>query len=153
MRKKLFVTGIILLLTGYAFSQNYQTSAGIRLGAFPGITLKHFIKEGHAIEGVVSTRWESLLIAGKYEIHKPLAEVPDLYWYIGGGGHIGMWEPHWDNDATGPVLGASFILGLEYVFPTVPFTISLDWNPAVNIIGPDPVWFDNAALSFRYRFK
>ena len=152
MRKKLFVAVLFLLLTGYAFGQNYQNSAGIRLGAFPGISLKHFLQEGHAIEGALSTRWEGVLIAGMYEIHQPLADVPDLYWYIGGGAHIGMWNARWEDDVAGPVLGASFILGLEYVFPTVPFTISLDWNPAVNIIGPDPIWFDNGALSFRYRF-
>jgi hypothetical protein len=53
----------------------------------------------------------------------------------------------------GPVaVGLDGIIGLEYALPDAPLSISLDWKPAFNILGPVGLVGDEGALSVRYRF-
>lgn len=150
MKKWMYSLMVFLLIAGYASAQEYNTSLGLRLGTFPGVTAKTFIAENHALEGSLSTRGGGALISGLYEIQKPFTELPSFFWYIGGGAHTGFWpENNKFMDETF-VLGGSFVLGAEYVFPEVPFVISIDWNPAINLVGPSGIWFDKGAIGVRY---
>lgn len=69
----------------------------------------------------------------------------------GFGGHLGFWDgghARWaDDDRSYTVLGIDGILGLEYSFVEVPICISLDWKPALNLIGHSGFLGDGGALS------
>jgi hypothetical protein len=157
MRNKIIVL-IVLLFLGLSTnaSAQYRTGIGARLGFFNGFTIKHFLNDQNALEGIVSTRWNGFVITGLYEWQKPFPDVPNLDWFIGGGAHIGFWGEgyyNWEENQSHTIIGADFIIGLEYTFKDVPISLSLDWKPAFNFIGYSNWWGDGAALSVRYTFK
>ncbi|HLO91382.1 MAG: hypothetical protein ACM3ME_07545 [Chloroflexota bacterium] len=162
MKIKLTIIAFVLALTSLqVHAQHYRTGIGARLGYFNGITLKHFVSESNALEGIASFRWNGFIITGLYEWQKPIQGAKGLDYELGLGAHIGAWgdrsDPYWhkddpfdDNSFT--VVGVDFIAGLEYTFPEVPFNIALDWKPAFNF-GGNRWWGDGLALSIRYTFK
>ena len=158
--KRILLLVILTFSMSYAFSQSYTTSAGIRFGTFQGVQIKHFLQDGQAIEGLVSTRWNGIIVSGLYEFQKPFksSDTESLYWYMGGGAHVGYWGAGYyyaDKDDVAGVLGLDFIAGLEYEIPEVPFTASLDWKPSINLVGEvgeRRFWPLGGGLSFRYTF-
>lgn len=158
MRKRFVFFSIILLFSAgtlTSFGQLYNTGVGARLGFFNGLTVKHFMQEGRAVEGILSTRWDGFIITGLYEFQQPFADVNNLEWFYGGGVHVGFWQAgryHFDDEAKS-VFGLDLILGVEYTFDEVPFSASLDWKPAFNVIGNSNWWGDGVALSIRYTFR
>ncbi|MBI4929114.1 MAG: hypothetical protein HY841_00005 [Bacteroidetes bacterium] len=153
----------------------YQTGIGLRGGFEGGITIKHFIKSNKAIEGIVSRGWGygGIRITGLYEIHKPFPEVKGLDWFYGLGAHVGFYNGsyygyygyagggYYDKKgkwhATGyrdnyTVAGIDGILGLEYQFEEIPFTIGIDLKPSFDFIGRAN-HFGDGAFSIRYTIK
>lgn len=156
MKRIIFVLLMSVAFHFLATAQSYQTGVGLRGGFSNGITVKHFISEGTAVEGILSTRWRGFLITGLYELEKSTA-VNGLDWYYGVGGHIGVWNNNRDNnpftdDGGATILGIDGILGIEYTFGGIPINLSLDWKPAFNLIGSTGFWGDSGALSIRYVF-
>ena len=159
MKKGLFILLLWIFVQGSVSAQGYTTSGGVRVGPLSGLTIKHFIGTDKALEGLLSWRWNGFLVTGLYEYQKPIKEVKNLEWILGVGGHIGVLEDrrYWGYKYSYPyesraILGVDFILGLEYIFDEVPFTLGVDWKPAVNIIGY-PFWGDHVGMSIRYVFK
>ena len=166
------VTGYILpvlftvLLPLYSYSQSgsgdYKTAGGIRLGFYPGITVKHKLEKSAALEGILSSRYNGLIITGLYEIQAPAFTSTDLrgfQWYYGGGAHIGTFGTGSYKNRNGVLystttftLGVDFILGLEYKMEEIPFLIGLDIKPFFDLVNPGRGYWDSA-LSFRYIFK
>ncbi len=156
MKKNLWLVIIIMFICKIGFSQGYQTSAGIR-GAFAsGITVKHFVDENAAVEGILSAGTWGGGITGLYELHAPAFEVERLYWYYGAGAHIAQWNDDFPgvslNEGNHIVLGLDGILGLEYNIGEIPFTISADYKPSFNLTGFPGFWAYGAAISIRYTF-
>lgn len=154
--KKLLIIGIIILSSALSTNaQDYLTGIGLRGGLSNGITIKHFVSEDNALEGIVSLRWKGLMVTGLYEFERYL-DVPGLSWYYGGGAHIGFWNaadndiPWADAHDNYTVIGVDGIIGIEYTFEGVPINISLDWKPAINLIGYTGLWADEGAFSIRY---
>lgn len=153
MKKILF---IIILIAGFQHvdAQPYRSSVGLRAGVSPGVTFKGFMSGNEALEGILSTRFDGVNITVLYEWHAPLGEVPNFFWYFGGGGHIGSWKS--DRYVKDPlvdsyfVLGVDGILGMEYTFEEIPLNLSLDWKPAFNLIEYSYFVYDELALSARY---
>ena len=159
--KKILITAIVILsMVSYSHAQQYyQTGIGLRGGLSQGLTVKHFISEQAAIEGILTTRWKGINITGLYELHAPAFDVDRLNYYYGFGGHIGFWDSKnnlgWGddyNDGQYTVIGIDGILGLEYNFAEAPVNLSVDWKPAFNLSGHTGFWGDEAALSIRYIF-
>ncbi|MFW6257628.1 MAG: hypothetical protein ACOC11_02475 [Prolixibacteraceae bacterium] len=158
--KKLFLATFLILATTVITNaqQSYTTGIGLRGGLASGVTIKHFVGDNAALEGILSTRWSGVIITGLYEIQKTAFDTPGLYWFYGVGGHIGFWDNYaghrwFDNNGAGStVIGVDGILGMEYAFAEIPFSISLDWKPAFNVIGNTGFWGDSGALSVRYIF-
>ena len=155
MKKLILVTTIALFVLSNVNAQDYKTGIGVRGGLYNGLTIKHFLSSKTAVEGLVSTRWEGLEITGLYEISNDNAfDVDRLNWYFGVGAHLGLYngDNNTYDDPAGSyvVLGADFILGIEYNFTELPINISLDWKPAFNFIGYSRFWGDGGALSIRY---
>ena len=147
---------LALILSLNARSQDYANALGARLGLAQGITFKHFVTTTDAAEGLLTIRWSGFDITGLYERHMTAFDVNGLYFFYGGGAHIGVWNGvvssryNYSNSHT--VLGIDRIIGLEYVFSEIPFNVAIDWKPALNLIGYTGFWGDELALSFRFIF-
>jgi hypothetical protein len=157
MKKILLAFTLIVSLTALSYGQDYQKAIGLRGGLSNGITAKMFLGEKSAVEGILSTRWSGFNITALYEIHRANAfDVERLNWYYGVGGHIGFWNgtyTTWGTSGTSyTVIGVDGILGIEYNFLEIPINISLDWKPALNLIGYTGFWADGGAASIRYYF-
>lgn len=161
MKKALFILliGLGALNTSWA-QKDYNTALGLRGGSGNGVTVKHFISDKNALEGILFTRWGGFNLTGLYEVHKGFPGANGLNWYYGPGAHIGNWvdngrNPWFKNNDEKRyfVIGADFILGIEYNFKEIPINISADWKPAFNLIGNSGFWGDNGGLSIRYLFR
>ena len=152
--KKLFIVGILVTaFTATLSAQNYQTGFGVRLGYDNGLTLKHFMSPSSAFEGILSASPHHFQLTGLYEYQQPVPGAPNLDWYVGLGAHLGnIYKKDWAGDKL--IIGGDLIAGLEYAFPSAPFTASLDWKPSFNFVGDwNDYWYAGFALSLRYTFR
>lgn len=156
MKKILMTMVAVFLMVSYSNAQDYKTGIGFRGGLSNGLTVKHFISEKAAIEGILTTRWKGFNVTGLYELHTRAFDTDRLNFYYGFGGHVGFWNGSnvgWaDDDKQYTVIGIDGILGLEYNFKEVPINLSLDWKPAYNLSGYSGFWGDGGAFSIRYIF-
>ena len=161
MKKYCLVILFVFAFSGLIKAQNYETAIGIRGGFAPGLTVKHFLTDKTAVEGIFSTRWGGFMITGLYEIEAPAFDTEGLSWYYGGGAHIGFWNssnsdnPWWEDDHNDnyTILGIDGIIGLSYTFAEIPINVSIDWKPMINFVGYSGFWGDMAAISVRYTIK
>ncbi|MFW5820712.1 MAG: hypothetical protein ACOCWA_05440 [Bacteroidota bacterium] len=157
MKNKLIFTLFLSILINYGVhAQDYINSVGFRGGLSQGITYKHFVTTTDAVDGILAMRWGGFNITGLYERHIEAFDVEYLYFFYGGGAHIGFWDgdsnPWFDENRGYTVIGIDGVIGLEYVFREIPFNIALDWKPGLNLIGTTGFWGDELALSFRFIF-
>jgi len=162
---KLFTIVVLSLLSLTGNAQGYKTAIGIRGGIItPGLTIKHFIKDDAALEGIVATRYRGFSFTLLYEKHKSNAfEYSQLAWYYGAGGHVASYDQYYygyykngsyyRDGFHGNVLslGINGIVGLEYHFEEIPFTHSLDAMPYFDFVFRGRSFLD-LGLSFRYVF-
>lgn len=156
MKIRIFLSLSLLVISLTCFAQEYKTGLGLRAGLGYGFTAKHFISQKDALEGLFVTRWNGINFTGLYEIHNTAFNVDHLYWYFGGGAHIGFWNgthtPWGSRIGSYTVIGIDGIIGIEYNFQEVPINISADWKPAFNFVGYSGFWGGEGALSVRYIF-
>ena len=153
--KKLVLILITLIVLGLTVNaQDYRTSLGLRAGFPYGVTVKHFLNPTNAVEGILASSWGGFVITGLYENEHWTGQYPGLNWFWGFGAHIGFWNNnrYIDDVDVGSVLGADFILGLEYTFDDIPLNLSLDIMPSVNLIGYTGWGGIHGGLSIRYVF-
>ena len=157
--KKLVSVLVVLLMVGAAGSvsaQDYKTALGVRLSSSPAIvnnsiSIKHFVTEKAAIEGLFSFG-DPLAIGALLEIHEPLG-TPGLQWYYGGGAYLGFvksYNVNTDKNETNTNFGAQGVLGLDYKFTKVPVNLSIDWKPELNLV--TDINFEPAAVGLTARF-
>jgi hypothetical protein len=119
----------------------YKAAIGLRAGETSGITFKIHTNPTSGLEFIagVSDNWFSL--TGLYEKNAPAFNVAGMEWYYGGGGHLAFaadnyyHEGHSYTRAESYALGLDGIVGLEYKIPEIPFAISLDIKPLIEIDG------------------
>ena len=155
MRRGIIAFLLVMSIIGQAKAQDYKTGLGLRAGSSWGLTVKHFESSKAALEGILAFRWEGFGATGLYEVHNKAFEVDHLYWYYGGGAHIGFYNGDnvsWGTNGTVyTVIGIDGILGIEYTFREAPINIGIDWKPALNLIGYYGLWSEGA-ISVRYVF-
>ncbi len=154
--KKILIVALLVAMTSAISAQNYKTGIGARVGFFNGLTVKHFLNQNNAVEGILNFRWDGVIITGLYEWQNPLPNAQGFDYYLGIGGHIGIFDDYeWgdDDDDASTIVGLDLIIGLEYTFPQAPFTIGLDYKPAFNFIGDNRVWADGLALNLRFNIN
>ena len=156
MRKIILTIVLTLCFVTLLSAQEYKTGIGFRGGFSQGLTLKHFVSNRTAFEGLLLTRWSGFGLIGLYEIHNQAFDVDHLNWYYGFGAHLGFWNgdyTYWGNPGTSyTVFGLDGIIGIEYSFAEAPINIGLDWKPAVNLVGYPGFWADGGAISIRFIF-
>ncbi|HYM95383.1 MAG TPA: hypothetical protein VET23_14695 [Chitinophagaceae bacterium] len=158
MKKTLFV---FLLFAGFLFfnhisAQEYKTALGVRLSSRSAvvnnsISLKHFLNEKTAIEGLFSFG-DPLALGALLEVNKPIAGS-GIQWYYGGGGYLAFVKSYNVNkqkNETTTNFGAQGVLGLDYKFANLPLNLSMDWKPELNIV--TAINFEPSAIGFTARF-
>lgn len=154
-QRNIFVL-LLFIFAAFTFSanaQDYRNAFGVRLGYENGLTLKHFASPSSAFEGILSASPYYFQITGLYEYQQPMQGAPGLDWFVGVGAHLGsVYDKKYRGSKA--LVGADLIAGLEYVFPTAPFNVTLDWKPTFNFLNSyNDYWFAGLALSFRYTFR
>lgn len=153
----LVIGGFCAMPSETSAQSTYNTGIGLRGGITNGLTVKHFLDEANALEGILSTRFRGFQITGLYERHTTAFDEERLNWFFGVGGHIGAYDDYdgpFDNDRYGngqPVIGIDGIVGLEYHIEPIPFTIGVSAKPFFEFAEPGFVFWD-AGLSVRYVF-
>lgn len=155
MKKGVITFIMVISIVSLVSAQDYKTGIGVRAGYSSGLTIKHFLNEKAAFEGLLKTRWQGFEITGLYEINNQAFDVKGLKWFYGVGAHIGFYNGnyvYWGRSGTTyTVVGIDGILGLEYTFTEIPINIGIDWKPALNLVGYSGVWSEGA-LSVRFVF-
>ena len=130
--------GILLQANSQSLGTSYTTAIGVKV--YPAsLSVKHFVQQNNAIEGLLAF-WESgNRLTGLYEIHGDINNAAGLKWYIGPGAHIGSWNDTWKKNnptrESGMVVGVDGILGLDFKFKNIPLNMSIYWQPSINLIG------------------
>jgi hypothetical protein len=158
--KKIILVGFISLLFSVitkAQSQGsaYQTAIGVAV--YPGaITLKHFLQENRAVEGLAYFWDDGIRFTGLYEFHGDISGIEGLKWYAGPGAHIGFWSDQWKKDNPekqgGVSIGIDGIGGLDYKFRNAPINIFVDWQPSFSFVGNNYFEGSWGGTGIRYTF-
>ncbi|MEP7143608.1 MAG: hypothetical protein ABI707_12090 [Ferruginibacter sp.] len=161
MKKTFLFVFVSTVLSFSLKAQEYKTAVGIRLGPSspaiaPGFTIRHFLDEKHAVEGIVGIN-DGIGICALYEWHQPVATVEHLQWFVGAGGYAAYRNNTSFIEESGNVrknntsyVGAAGIIGVDYKFQDIPLNISIDWKPELNIV--ESVGFEASGIGFSARF-
>ena len=167
MKKAIFILSFAIVVVVFSSSKssaqaNYSTGVGIRGGGYEnGLTIKHFTNSSTALEGIIGFRPGVFVVTGLYEKHAVAFSEPSVNWYYGAGAHIGGIDGNryyrryagdrYFYENNGLLLGADAILGLEWKIPEIPFAISVDVHPRLELArGP---YFDiEPAATLRFLF-
>lgn len=172
IKKTGIIIAFLLICWKMVPAQDYKTGIGLRGGWISGLTVKHFIQEGKALELLLSNgyRYRGWQITGLFEIHKPAFakdDVEGLFWLYGLGAHFGggaRWEHYHPGNGNGNwgyyhvhqyvSVGIDFIFGMEYKIKDIPFTVGVDVKPFFEFVRDydAPFGFWDSALSIRYVF-
>lgn len=149
MKKILLSLSVAFTFSLGASAQDYNTAIGVRLGPntaaiSPGFTIKHFLNENSAVEGIVGIN-NGLGLCALYEWHHPIESVANLQWFIGAGGYAAF-----RSETT--FIGAAGIVGLDYKFDEIPLNLSLDWKPELNLISKVAFEANTVGISARFTF-
>lgn len=169
MQKYIFYF-LLLCSSNWVMAQQYEQSAGVRLGHTSGLTFKKFVAGEEAVEFLLSGRKNGLQLMGMYVFHQPMefSFNENFYAYYGVGGHLG-YEQYGNLSKTlvsvDPpdfvfekksyfVMGVDAVLGIEYRWLSVPITLAFDVKPYFSFIGMrhTNATFWDSALSFKYIF-
>lgn len=163
MKKILMLVGMVMTMSVFTakaqeMDQSYKTALGVKLwhnGA--GITLKQFIGQNHALEGIGYFWNGGARITGLYEFHFDIAGAPGLKWYVGPGAHIGFYQNGYKDPygyySTGTsYIGLDGVLGLDYKFDGAPINLSLDWQPSIEFGDGRGFYGGWGGLGIRYTF-
>ena len=158
MKKLLFTTCLLIaaFAAGAQSSKPMLQSIGVKV--YPGaITYKQYKSESVAKELLAYFNEDGFRLTGLYEKHMPIPNAEGLQWYVGGGGHFGLWNSSWRlrNPPSTAVfaIGVDGVLGLDYKIPNAPLAVSFDWQPSFNLVGHTYVEGGWGGLAVRYTFK
>ena len=159
MKKNILSVAIVLLMAVSASAQNsadYRTAIGVKF--YPGaITLKHFVNEKAAIEGLGYFYNNGFRITGLYEFHFDIPDVNGLKWYVGPGAHLGFYNTKYKNNNNisdgGVAIGVDGVIGLDYKVPSAPINLSLDFQPSIEFGDYNGYGGTFGGLSIRYVIK
>jgi hypothetical protein len=153
----LLVLTISLSKVSYSQSMgsSYKTALGVKF--YPaGISIKHFIQDNRALEGIAYFWGHGFRFTGLYEIHGDINNAPGLKWYVGPGAHIGAYSEGFvrnnkvynDGDVS---FGVDGVLGLDYKINNAPINVSIDIQPVFELLSHPyvDVW---GGLAIRYTF-
>ena len=139
----------------HLYADGYKKAIGVKM--YPGaLSYKSFYKLNKAIEASGYITLDGFWLSILNEIHTPIYEDNQLSWYIGYGGHLGIWSEEWRKknntlDKSNISVGFDGIIGLDYKVKNSPLNVSIDWQPSFSIIQG---YFKNqGGIGIRYTLK
>ncbi len=129
--------GILGSLPLHSKAQNYDSSIGLRAGGTSGFTYKKNLKSNTSFEGLLGLWNNGFGITALVEKNVSAFDTPNLSWYYGAGGHFAIYGNNGNGFARGERradsgdlgIGVDGILGLEYKFDDIPFSMSIGVKP------------------------
>lgn len=149
IKKFLISISLYILLTnvapGQSLTGDYRAAIGIRAGETSGVTFKFRTGGSSNIELLAGIWSDWLNLTALYEKNVPAFNVNGLKWYYGAGGHIGFATGTYNEGrlySRGEefALGIDGVVGLEYKIPPIPFAVSIDIKPLVEIYRNGDLW-------------
>ena len=145
---------LIFLAVGQS-SDAQQLSGGLRLGPGGGISILWEDGSSHRLEGIITPRWDGIIVTGLYAWEKPMSKE-EWSWFYGGGIHLGY--HHRDNffgegsSDNGQYINQGFdlIIGVNYRFRNAPWCVSADFKPAFELAAERNVILETFGITFRY---
>jgi hypothetical protein len=159
MKRLLLAMIILFSFVGTRAQMNtgpdYKTALGVKV--YPGaVSVKHFLKDNIAVEGLGYLSSDGFRVTGLYELHNNLGDVQGLKWYVGGGAHVGIWSDTWKTKYPtrpgGLAIGVDGVIGVDYKIQGAPLNVSFDWQPSFNVIGYNYFEGGWGGLGIRYTF-
>ena len=171
--KKILLIAAFMFYADHCLAQYYRNAVGIRAGGSAGVTYKSFYTESMAYKIMASARNGGVQATGLYENYIPTKLSHNLFFYYGGGVHVGFERYEGNrgriiefntnnsnvfntntNNFNPPKyfsMGIDAIVGLEYRF-TAPVTIGFDVKPRFSFLGMRFTRFEfwDASLTFSF---
>ncbi|MEO0470966.1 MAG: hypothetical protein AAF206_15170 [Bacteroidota bacterium] len=145
----IFSLTLVFFLPSRTHAQDYSSALGLRAGTAAGITFKQFISYQGAIEFQAVYRRAGFRGVLLLAHHMSLGKKTNTYIFIGGGGHYGYNSVINSDNRAYRVAGVDGILGIEYEFPYAPLSVSLDWKPYYDLVGPKLFSGNNMGITAR----
>lgn len=135
------------------YNSTYKTAIGVKM--YPSaISYKKFTHSNKALEVLGYFTLDGFRATVLREIYAPIEGNEQLSWYVGYGGHIGIWSDEWKKNnpshTAGIALGVDGILGMDYKVKNAPLNISIDWQPSFNFVGSSYFESGWAGIGIRY---
>jgi hypothetical protein len=132
--------------TDYTEGNPYNNAIGLRAGETSGFIFKHFFGMNQAGEGIFSVSPNAVGLTGLYEKYVPFVSIPALNSYYGAVAHAtfgtgrlyyvyreGNRFYNYRSNYPGFGAGLDGVVGAEYKIPRIPFAISFDIKPFVEL--------------------
>jgi hypothetical protein len=132
---------------GQSLSGNYRAAIGVRAGETSGVTFKVRGRNSGSVELLAGLWSDWLNLTALYERNVSAFGVNGMNWYYGGGGHVAFSTGTYYNGGrrysrgSEYALGVDGVVGLEYKIPPIPFAISLDIKPLVEVYRNGDLFF------------
>lgn len=158
MKRILIVTTFLMvahLTHAQSLDRDYRTAIGVKVWDGGGLSVKHFVTDNNAIEGIAYIWNKGFRLTGLYEIHGDIGGAPGLKWYVGPGAHIGFYDGNKDNypnDDQYTAFGIDGVLGLDFKFNKAPINLSIDWQPSFEFGDNSGFYGGWGGLGIRYAF-
>ncbi len=134
----------------FAFSQDYDSALGIRLGSANGISVKSFVSSQTAVEGMIVYRRHGIRMIGLTMVQIPLGRNSGTSLYVGGGAHYGFNQLFNPEAYAHQVAGVDGIVGIEFAFPHSQMSLSFDLKPMYELLGSRGFSGNNAGVTLRF---
>jgi hypothetical protein len=163
--KRLLLISIIVLSTGFAFSQEFKQAVGIRIGYTGGVEYRVYTDELNSYRFLIGSRDRGLILQAMKEWHRyDLFPSTDQWIFVYGAGvHAGYerWDQQYYNNnysyyvtRTAFVVGLDGLAGLEYLFRKAPVSLGFEVKPYFDLFGREMFDFQlfDFALTVKYNF-
>lgn len=148
---KNYIATLVLALCCFlwvsASAQEFTPSFGIRTGDYAGFNARLKYTDNIALEGIIGWKNRGTIVTALVQKIKPLTLpwADGFEWYYGLGAHFGFSSAKDNNHYQGVnywnepmyknafVAGVDGIVGIDYTFTRIPFSICLDVKPLVEL--------------------
>ena len=167
MKKQLFYLTIFLLGVHILPAQSGEWAVGLRGGISAGVSAKWYATAEADVEALATFRNGGAQLTGLLEFHHPLSKSNDQWrYYYGGGMHFGFNEVN-VSDLRNPenvppgrqtigrlATGPNLVAGIEFSPRAIPFTISVDYKPYIDLLYWQKLYQNvlDASVTIRYVF-
>lgn len=145
MKKAILVIAAILAFAVVASAQ--PRAIGLR-GGYGAAELSYQHSLGNNFAELDLGWWShAISVTGVYDF--VFASAGDLNFYGGPGAQVYLYSYNGYSTFNAAIVGQ---IGMEYVFPSIPLQLSLDWRPAFYFLQGGHFGWEGFALGIRYAF-